>query len=118
MREIKFRAKSVDSNSWIYGFYIYYITSEEGEVHSIIDSIGRWVTINPQTLGQFIKRNKDGKELYEGDILEAHGDKMMLVYSEGSYIARSLTKHWNNYYFDAYIKYKKIGNRYDNSELL
>lgn len=117
-RTIKFRGKEVITGTWVYGFYVHYITKEEGSVHSIIDEIGRWVRIDPETLGQFIRINNNGRELYEGDILHGHSDYMMLYYKDGAFVAKSLTKHWKISYLNSFVNYKLAGNRFDNEELL
>ena len=63
MREILFRGKDIISGEWISGFLV-------SEKH-----IGNWVQSNPiipETVGQFTGlTDKNGKKIFEGDILSS-----------------------------------------------
>ena len=82
MRTIKFRAMR-NNGKWVIGNYVHHFISyfDTIERHSIFlsksenDNGGHWVEdIIAKTIGQFTGLyDKDGKEIYEGDILDFNG---------------------------------------------
>lgn len=132
MRNFKFRGKMKVRNKWIYGD----IAHVQGELCIQTDvseenkhTIG-WNVI-PESIGQFTGlRDKNGKEIYEGDIIQTNDSEGNQILHEVYYLeseARfatkligyenlnegSLTQKWINE-----LDFEVIGNIFDNPELL
>jgi uncharacterized phage protein (TIGR01671 family) len=140
----EYRGKRIDNGEWIYGALIvfrgeYYIANpicvrtEDGE---------RWLTIptsktkvDPSTVGQFTGlKDKNGKEIYEGDIVELTNTyKGMNTKSivEIAFIDFTFAGKWRDEYSPSGYMYNPlgsynfpivtievIGNIYENPELL
>ena len=124
MREIKFRAKHLNRDKFVYGDLVL-----KCSVPHIVTSSGVLVGININTVGQFTGLyENNGKEIYEGDILLYYGlMKIVVVFNHGAfgYYSRSddfITFSQNvNFSFwknDEDDKFESIGNIYDNPELI
>lgn len=130
-REIKFRGKRIDGGGWIYGSLIqdeesdrYYIARYFGVLHELHEVI-------PETIGQYTSlKNKNGKEIYEGDLLKipfnesiTEGIHEVFYYQDGfvtSSILFSDKESANKNSLRWIIKRGAvvIGNIHDNPELL
>lgn len=141
MRTIKFRGKRVDNEEWVYGSTIIQIDSnnelfvyiaERGQtVDPIFDHKGNIVAllqpslvrVIQETVGQFTGlTDKNGKEIYEGDIVWHRLQGNRVVYYPFSFDTASFgllhQSGYANLLTDASNLYEVIGNIHDNQELL
>ena len=146
MREIKFRGipikakeenfiegdliKTDEGRYFIFPYLVDLTLSNlAGEIEgSVYSGFGLLVEINPETLGQYTGlKDKNGKEIYEGDIVEKksieylfNGEekiitwKGVVVYKAPKFIFQGK----DGYYLAGTYGFEVIGNIYDNPELL
>lgn len=139
MREKLFRGKRIDSGEWVYGdlvhaenkFYIsyYYESALTTFINETIEydgisiiGVAPFIEVDPSTVGQYTgltdKSGKNGKKIFEGDIVSTPKYNGVVVYGTGCYCI----KHGNNSPaidivmndFDVYV----IGNIHDSPELM
>lgn len=134
-REIKFRAKYFEE--WYFGIIVTRKVKDKGRIRNIYILMGldneNWIPLMEDqydTIGQFTGlHDKNGKEIYEGDIIRTYGSKgdeikHIVKYSdkEAMYCTKligadmlggSITQRWLDEF-----EFEVIGNIYDNPELL
>lgn len=125
-REIKFRAKAINDDffkgEWVYGYYTKELWS--GNLLDVITDGANDIPIQIETLGQFTGLcDKDGKEIYEGDILLVGEDDGCMIYNEVGikdgcfgYIGEVDGELIPFCYFN--VKEEIAGNIYDNPNLI
>lgn len=122
-RTIKFRGKRLDNGEWVYG---YFYTIQEIE-HYILQPCALGVLhteVIPETVGQFTGLfDKNGKEIYEEDIIKGFDIIIEVWYSEDRACFIAEMKEPQNCMVDILGGYDTgrmeiIGNIYDNPDLI
>ena len=125
MRETKFRGKCLDNGEWIYGDLVHTIKDT-----LILPTDEGWnqYAVDPATVGQYtgVKGKDDGKEIYEGDIvdMEVFGEEdiyfhcpVLIIFIDGAFhIAEDEESVWAPI-CNICIS-EVIGNIHDNPELI
>jgi hypothetical protein len=140
MRDIKFRGKRIDNGDWIEGFVFEHLpppvaivpegyVPEKSKWLILINGMSDWnlprpimsAEVDSATIGQYTGlKDKNGKEIYEGDILRENKYRFTVVYD----------RRWANFKLQhdgKAIQYPEwnrgilmeiVGNIHDNPELL
>lgn len=131
-RTIQFRGKAVKcslfpNNEWVDGFY--YEDLVDGETASFIKCGELNVKVIPETVGQFTGLlDKNGKEIYEGDIIryiDSYEDEYITTvrYDEGAFVMDVTGCDYDytavGWAIDVDVQELwVVGNIHDNAELL
>lgn len=114
---IRFRAKTVDTNCWVYGYYVrygrkfYIYTGEVDEYDSPVH-----FEIDVSTLGRLTGiKDERGNWIFEGDILKWNEREWGCPYCEAAKFDYDLLNMRQNDWSEWCTV---IGNKWDNPELL
>lgn len=126
MRDILFRGKRKKDGKWVYGNYA--VTDNNGKQHFVLKNKAFEFEVDPKTVGQYTGlTDKNGKKIFEGDILRVayHPEQDVIIeWSDGCFGFRRANKPKDRVYStvrymqNAMSRLKIIGNIYDNPELL
>lgn len=133
MREILFRGKTVDTNEWTQGALVralgyldedekFFIIPEDALYynHGEFDIVKE---VRRETVGQYTGlTDKDGKKIFEGDIIEVDGEEFpfLIEYDAQDAIWIAINRYEILSFHDNITGYNCtiIGNLYDNPNLL
>ena len=126
MRQILFKAKRKDNGKWVEGYYQKRFDLDGSEQHLIFWSksytVWEYAEINPDTICQYTGlTDKNGKRIWENDIIELPGEDGYFVCEWQEDTARfvlngeGLTVDFDNYWS---YEVEVIGNIFDNQDLL
>ena len=127
-REIKFRAKRLDNNEFVIGYYLPMVDESRNFIYLPLDYLNEHsrIEIDPKTIGQYTSlKDKNGKKIYEGDIVkimqetETLLDKVIYDNHLCSFRFEGLSDYCD---FCDWLRegaeFEVVGNIYENPELL
>lgn len=122
MREIKFKAKRLDDNSWVFGYFY----EENGNTYIIENRqkesmLNRNIThqVNPETVCQFTGlKDIVGMDIWEHDMIHFVGfsHAAEVIWSECNYAFMVVCENKHSYWLRNAVKscrIKRIGNKFD-----
>ena len=122
-REIKFRGKCSHCDAWAYGSLVDFGEDEAPEIHGfdpykVGEEEWREITVDRYTVGQYTwLTDKNGREIWEGDIIECGRNRYVCEFVEGGFEFRDLSD--GRLILKAIVLHAHIiGNIHDNPELL
>jgi uncharacterized phage protein (TIGR01671 family) len=124
-REIKFRGISDDSKEFIYGGISIISNYKEAYIIEVDNSYPSTRRVLSNSVGQFTGlKDKNGVDIYEGDILKLDDEKNMWIieYFGCGFRGKATDKNYplKGYFItnNNYLQFEVIGNIHENKDLL
>ncbi|OCA84453.1 hypothetical protein A8F94_17295 [Bacillus sp. FJAT-27225] len=112
MRDIKFRGVDLKSGKWIYGSLV--SMDNDGSLGiASLDKYGDMMVsqVDKGTVGQYTGIiDKNGVEIFEGDIVRSEGSRDKVVFKNGSYYLESLLERPQSDELLSEFPVKVVGN--------
>lgn len=121
MREIKFRGKSILTDEWFYGDLVH--SADKKRTAILVNDKDSYdeCEVVPETIGQFTSLyDCDGKEIFEGDILDFNGLTVEVRFVRGAFALLVNGNLDDELYGDCRtdVFAKVIGNVYENPDIM
>ena len=118
MREMKVRGKRKFNGKWVFGSLVHV---KYATIIADWDGVS-YYDVDPDTVGQYTGlKDRNGREIYEGDILRDEFDRVFRVYwvdGEARFAIRQKKRKTEYFMVISHIHPVVIGNIWDNPELL
>ena len=121
MRTIKFRGKSIFTDEWFYGDLVH--SADKKRTAILVNDKDSYdeCEVVPETIGQFTSLyDCDGKEIFEGDILDFNGLKVEVRFVRGVFAFLVNGNLDDELYGDCRTDLfaKVLGNVYENPDIM
>lgn len=121
MREIKFRGKSILTDEWFYGDLVH--SADKKRTAILVNDKDSYdeCEVVPETIGQFTSLyDCDGKEIFEGDILDFNGLTVEVRFVRGAFALLVNGNLDDELYGDCRTDLfaNVIGNVYENPDIM
>lgn len=130
IRTIIFRGKRKDNGEWVYGNFVRGCVDDFAYIVEFGNKelCRNYVEVIPETVGQYTGlTDKNGKKIFEGDIIDTPDRLVKVVWFEGNaqfdlhfirYKDDVTTTNFKGIHMRDLKEYEVIGNIHDNPELL